>query len=266
MMFDRKIRYLGEKNGYETLLSSCDAELRDADITIANLEGPITSNPSKTLLPNGKFGDSLTFTFDPKVAKALKQNGITAVSLANNHSYNFGVAGLKETKKWLKDAGVGYFGSPWNATSTELIIKENGINIAFVGYHAFEPGLSRILSDIKRLSSAGNFVIVMPHWGEEYVSTSTAKLHDLAAQFVAAGAKAVIGSHPHVVMNHEMIGNVPVYYSLGNLLFDQYFSDKVKSGEIVSLDLVFGPDGATISSSSAKTITCAVSSAGRASP
>ncbi|MEI7463370.1 MAG: CapA family protein [Candidatus Taylorbacteria bacterium] len=248
VMLDRKIRLLGQEKGYDSLLSSVAPLFKSADISVVNLEGPITSYPSKTLLANGVLTKDMSFTFAPGSTKALSKAGITAVSLANNHGDNFGEKGVVETKQWLKQSNLEWFGSPWNASSTELIIQKNGMSIAFIGYHAFQPGITRILYDIKRLSSEGNFVIVMPHWGNEYATTSTEAMRDQAKEMIGAGAKAIIGSHPHVIMNNEVIAGVPVYYSIGNLLFDQYFSTDVTKGEIISLKLVYGPDGPSIDS------------------
>ncbi len=244
IMFDRHVRQLGEKNGYGSLFAPIVSFLKKADIVVANLEGPITSNPSKTLFPSGQTGKELVFTFAPETAKVLADAGITIVSLANNHTDNFGTAGFSETKKWLTDASVQYFGDPWNSLSsslspnnpsTEKIITKNGISVAFVGYHAFQPGFDRVIAKVKELKTQGNFVIVMPHWGEEYVATSSEQLKIKAHALVASGADAVIGSHPHVIMDHEWIGDVPVFYSLGNLLFDQYFSAEVMKGNIIEL-------------------------------
>jgi len=246
LMLDRRIRWIGEKNGYDYLFTSLSPLFKSADIVITNLEGPITSNPSKTLLPSGATTKGLAFTFSPKTADAISKAGITAVSLANNHTYNFGAAGVAETTRWLKKSSVGSFGNPWNASSTELVIEKNGMKIAFVGYHAFEPGIARVISTVQKLSAQGDFVIVMPHWGEEYSSAPSDKMREQARTMIGAGAKAIIGSHPHVMMSNETIAGVPVYYSLGNLLFDQYFSPEVMKGEIISLKLVSGPSGPAI--------------------
>lgn len=246
VMFDRRVRYLAEQNGYDSLLSKVALIFKSADIAVANLEGPITSNLSKTLLPGRKITKDFSFTFDPQAAVALKDSGISFVSLANNHTDNFGYKGFLETKKFLGDSGIGYFGDPWNISSTESVVTKNGIAVAFVGYNSFLSGFDHIIASIKHLSDDGDFVIVMPHWGEEYVATSSAKLREQAQALVSAGAKAIVGSHPHVIMDNEWIGGVPVYYSLGNLLFDQYFSAEVMKGDIVELHLVRSGDTTTL--------------------
>jgi poly-gamma-glutamate synthesis protein (capsule biosynthesis protein) len=77
----------------------------------------------------------------------------------------------------------------------------------------------------------------MPHWGVEYQAHPTADQKEKARELVAAGAKAIIGAHPHVIEDHEWIGQVPVFYSLGNFLFDQYFSAETMKGQVVELNL-----------------------------
>jgi poly-gamma-glutamate synthesis protein (capsule biosynthesis protein) len=233
---DRAVRNIGQKLGYDSLFSEIKPLFDSADIVAVNLEGPITSNPSKTLV-NGHTTDSLTFTFDPAVATSLSNAGIKLVSLANNHSDNFGLSGIAETKKWLTKSNIAWFGDYKNASSTEATVTKNNISVAFVGYHAFQPGFEKVLASVSNLSNKGYFVIVMPHWGVEYATSSTREMRSQARLLVASGASAILGSHPHVVMEHVEMGDIPVFYSLGNLLFDQYFSAGVMTGNIVELDL-----------------------------
>ncbi|MFA6295001.1 MAG: CapA family protein [Candidatus Paceibacterota bacterium] len=237
VMLDRGVRSMAQKYGYEYLFDAVTPLFKKADITMINLEGPITSNKSKTLLPNGKTTKELTFTFATTTAKILNTIGVSIVNLANNHTTNFGSEGLKETKKWLEDANIKWFGSPWNSSSTESVITKNNIAVAFVGYHAFEPGFDKVINTVKDLSAKGNFVIVTPHWGTEYSTSSSEKMRSQAKLLADSGAGAIIGSHPHVTLDKEWLSDVPVFYSLGNLLFDQYFSPEVMKGNIVELSL-----------------------------
>ena len=268
IMLDRKIRSLGEKNGYDSLFASLASLFEKADIAVANLEGPITEYPSKTLI-GGSFTKELTFTFATSTVMALHRSGIDIVSLANNHTDNFGLEGFNQTQYWLQTVGIEYFGNPWNGTSTSLrtrnliadtdstkkfienseysspiatVITQNDIRIAFVGYHQFQRGSDKVIAEIKRVATIDTFVIVMPHWGEEYSPTPSEGQKKLARAFIDAGADAIIGAHPHVIMDHEIINGVPVYYSVGNLLFDQYFSPEVMKGNIIELQLVQGSD------------------------
>lgn len=240
LMFDRNIRLNAKrKGGYDWFFASTTSLFASMDLVVANLEGPITSNPSKTLLSGDVLTKSFQFTFDPKVAQTLSKVGFSLVSLANNHSSNFGQEGLVETKKYLAEAGVDYFGSPYNESGTEKIITRNGIRVAFVGYHAFQPGFDNVILTIKDIATSkkADFIVVMPHWGEEYLVSPSQNQKDQAKAMIAAGANAIIGSHSHVIGLDEQLGNVPIYYSLGNFLFDQYFSDEVMRGKLIELDL-----------------------------
>ncbi len=237
VMFDRKIRVLGEKNGYDTLLAPLSELFSRADIAVVNLEGPITSNPSQAVRADGTFASELVFTFAPETALALARANIDLVSLANNHTDNFGREGIRSTHQYVEGSGVGWFGDPANISGTEAVITKNDIPVAFVGYHAFQSGFSRILDDVRRLAGEGYFVVVMPHWGPEYVSEATDEMRAQALDLVNAGARLIVGAHPHVVMNREWVRSVPVFYSIGNLLFDQYFSPEVMKGNIVEVVL-----------------------------
>ena len=236
IMLDRYIRSLGEAYGYDSLFTGISKYFQSADIGVANLEGPVTTNPSKTFI-NGATTDSLFFTFAPKSVEAVAHAGITLVSLANNHTGNFDRSGVNETHYWLAKAGVSWFGDPDNLTSTEKTVCKNTICVTFVGYSEFHKGYPQTVDLVKKLSDQGRFVIVMAHWGDEYATTLPVRVQGEARGFVNAGAKAVIGSHPHVVENTEWIGDVPIVYSLGNLIFDQYFSPEVMKGELVELTI-----------------------------
>jgi len=104
MMFDRHVRKLMDANGVDYPFEKIHL---DADIVVGNLEGTITENQSVAK------NDVLRFTFDPKVVDLLKKNNFTAVSLANNHSRDFGYKGYTTTIDFLTKAGIGYFGDCW---------------------------------------------------------------------------------------------------------------------------------------------------------
>jgi poly-gamma-glutamate synthesis protein (capsule biosynthesis protein) len=149
--------------------------------------------------------------------------------LGNNHINNFGESGIESTRDFLDKAGVGYFGG---LKDDETILEKNikGVNFSFIAYNAFGGDDYRLVEEkIKSQSNLGNKVIVFAHWGEEY-STNKAPIKEIAKIFVESGASLIAGSHPHVVVTKENIDGVPVYYSLGNFIFDQYWKDEVKNG------------------------------------
>jgi poly-gamma-glutamate synthesis protein (capsule biosynthesis protein) len=165
---------------------------------------------------------------------------VRAVTIGNNHIYNFGQNGLRSTEKYLRDAGVGYFGG---ISGNEPVYRLNthGLRLSFVSYNQFGGSSSQAVAEVVASERAlGRQVIVFAHWGVEY-ETSTATTAPLARMFAQNGASLVIGAHPHVVGPSERIGNTLVYYSLGNFIFDQYFSEAVQRGLAVLVTL--GPSG-----------------------
>jgi poly-gamma-glutamate synthesis protein (capsule biosynthesis protein) len=242
LMFDRGIRYYANKNGgnnfvfekiYETLL--------DNDLVLANLEGPITNNESVSIITQPGETNNYFFTFDPSVAKTLFQNNIKLVNLGNNHILNFGRNGLESTKSYLDKVGVGYFGSPDYPKSISTRIR--GTDVTYISYNEFvyldqETNQKSTIEEIQKSKSFSDIVIIFCHWGVEYASEPTEAQKELAHKFIDAGADLIIGSHPHVIQPAETYKEKRIYYSLGNFVFDQYFSEETKKGlgVIVKID------------------------------
>ncbi len=239
MMFDRGVRVKGDGIGYENIFGTATTTIQNHDLTIANLEGPITSFKSKLVLPSGKAISGFQFTFDQKVAPALKNVGIDIVSLANNHTDNFGQAGLNQTRNILSENDVMYFGSPKNnpaytATSTCV----NGICVGIIGWHEFGYANDELIADkIKEMRPNVDYLVIYPHWGTEYALTPNKKQVKLAHAWIDAGVDVVIGHHPHVIQSAEVYKDKYIFYSLGNFIFDQYFSFNTTHGIGVSAEV-----------------------------
>lgn len=237
LMFDRHIRLALQKNGVDFALKELQPLFLQHDYVIANLEGPVTNFPSKSVGSAVGSTNNYLFTFDPSIALMLHEMNITIVNIGNNHILNFGMTGLSQTKVSLDDSKVQYFG---NAASDEseriFFVEKNGIKIAFTNYNEFGTnGFERALTDIQKARVTADIVILYTHWGAEYQTLANSVIQQQAHQFIDAGADAVIGSHPHVVQQHELYKNKHIYYSLGNLVFDQYFEEAVQNGLLVSL-------------------------------
>ena len=205
------------------------------DIADANLEGPITPNPSVTL---GIKNAPLQFTFDPSVAPELKSIGFTLFGLANNHTDNFGSQGLTQTRNYLAQAGLSYYGDPDNADQISTIITVRGIKIGFVGFHEYsDKNLDRIFAEISRLRPIVDYLVVFPHWGVEYQPNQDTFQEQVGHAFIDHGADVVISASPHVVQPIELYKGKPIFFSLGNFEFDQYFSDATSHGLALEVDL-----------------------------
>jgi poly-gamma-glutamate synthesis protein (capsule biosynthesis protein) len=94
--------------------------------------------------------------------------------------------------------------------------------------------LRKLIEDEK---ASERFVIIYPHWGNEYQTSHSAKQEETAHDMVDAGADLIIGSHPHVVQDSEIYKNKPIFYSLGNFVFDQTFSQETQRGLIIGVSI-----------------------------
>ena len=94
-----------------------------------------------------------------------------------------------------------------------------------------------VIQNIKNLRPYSDYLIVYAHWGNEYETTPTSQQTDLAHSFIDAGADFIIGSHPHVVQTKEEYKGKMIYYSLGNMVFDQYFSTETQKGLLIEADI-----------------------------
>jgi poly-gamma-glutamate capsule biosynthesis protein CapA/YwtB (metallophosphatase superfamily) len=243
MLFDRTIRTTIEQKGGDYIFNCIDPVLSKADLVVANLEGPITDNPSVSQNSIPGDGNNYTFTQPTSTAPLLYKHNIRLVNIGNNHIMNFSRAGLLQTKEYLDAAGVKYFGDP-DAVEADRVarIEVNGIPFSFVNWSDWTSDKTdHTVAQVRAEAESGRIVVVYTHWGVEYATTSLPRVQELAHEFVDAGASIVVGSHPHVVQQHEVYHGKNIYYSLGNLIFDQYWTDAVDHGLL--LDVAFNKNG-----------------------
>ncbi|MGB9724251.1 MAG: CapA family protein [Chloroflexia bacterium] len=222
------------------------ALLEGADLTVANLEGVL----SDRIAPPA---DPYTFLFvgSGRFTVGLRYAGIDAVSLANNHSMNFGPRGMDDTLNLLRQAGIAPFGAGMNLAEARrpALFTVKGVTLAFLGYDAIsdaylageeragsapaDPAL--IAEDIAAARQQADVVIVYFHWGWEYTHDPSPWQRTLAHQAVEAGADLVLGSHPHWVQGLERYRGVPILYSLGNFIADQMWSIETRQGLIARI-------------------------------
>ena len=233
MQFDRYIRSVSRKMGGAFIFDGLRSEFQNVDLVVANLEGPITGNPSVSETSLEGSRENYIFTFPIEVADTLKKENVRLVNIGNNHILNFKEDGVQQTKEYLETAGVGFFGSPLLGDVRYVIREVNRIKIAFVNYNEFVwQGKEKVFEDIAVAKDLADFTVVYTHWGKEYVS-ATPEMKALGHAFIDAGADLVIGSHPHVVQESEEYQGKRIYYSLGNLIFDQYFRPETQKGLVV---------------------------------
>jgi len=234
LMLDRNVFSLAKKNNnFEYPFLKIDDFLKGADIRLANLEGPVTEFDSVAV------GTSkLQFTFSLKFMEALEKR-FEVFSLANNHSLDFGEKGLSQAKEFLSKAKIIFFGDYKNRKEyLSAIIEKNDIKIGLVGLNSLVvKDDSEALAEIANLKAKSDFVIVMPHWGNEYQLKPTASQKNSGHRFIDAGADLVLGGHPHVIEPIEIYKEKVIFYSLGNFIFDQYFSQETMRGLSVGISI-----------------------------
>jgi len=218
-----------------------------ADLAIANFENPAPDN--------FRYHTTGTvFSADPALIEGLANAGIDWVSLANNHIGDAGRTGILQTIDNLADFGIASGGAGRNARAARrpTILEAGGIKIGILGYDTIAPGYRAgsdkpgsaslsadiVAQDIQKAHDAGaTLVIVFPHWGTEYDPTPFKGQQDLARAAIDGGADLVIGNHAHWAGAMEIYEGKPIWYALGNFVFDQTWSEPTMEG--ITLELTF---------------------------
>lgn len=228
IMLDRNVAREGKSVGAPAMLAGVQDLFDSTDLVVGNLEGTITTNESIAQRDH----TVLRFTFDPTFAEAILKGRFDAVSLANNHALDFGEFGYDDTTRYLSQHGVKFFGQPYNdAYHLSTSIEVGNMRVCLVGYHSlFKSSYTMVVEEIRKVRSTCTKVVVMPHWGDEYEEKSNDAQKEAAHAFIDAGADLIVGSHPHVVQEVEIYEGKPVFYSLGNFMFDQNFSWETRHG------------------------------------
>lgn len=200
-------------------------------IVIANLEGPIPNVHTPTPM-NG-----MSFSFPANAPQVLKDAGVIAVSLANNHMFDKGSEGYEDTKYALDKAGITHFGGyapTYDYFETTLGDRKVIVyGLATISSEWDEHKAEEVTYKL-RASHGDAYLIAFMHWGDEYV-TQHKYQRALAHKLVYLGVDAIIGAHPHVVQGVEVYDGTPIFYSLGNFVFDQYWRKDLENGLFVQL-------------------------------
>jgi poly-gamma-glutamate synthesis protein (capsule biosynthesis protein) len=211
----------------------------NSDIVFCNLEAPLIIKPNIVKQP---------FEGNPEVLRLMKILNISVVSIANNHMPDNGREGYDSTLNSLEDNGFTHIGSRQESRSQIAIITSKEKKIAFAAFNAINdhPGCNFIaplnrdilfntLHEIQKYSP--DFIIFSFHWGNEYLTWPSPGQVDLAHELIDKGVTIIIGHHPHVVQPVENYHGGIIIYSLGNFLFDMFWSKNVRNGIRVDLDL-----------------------------
>ncbi len=246
-------RSLGERitrGEGETIFASVESTLQSADLAVGNLECAMGEGGVKA----HKY---YTFLAPPQSAALLKNAGFDLLSLANNHSFDFGTEVFEQTMKLFDANGLGYVGAGFNEDQarTPVVFDVRGLRLAFLAYvevpkeyiGGFDPivwtagpdtpGVSwaddeKIKQDLKSVDPDVDFTVVLFHFGDEGVDVPNPRQIQLSRMAIEYGADLIVGSHPHVLQSAEEYKGRWIFYSMGNFVFDE-FSEKSNRSAIL---------------------------------
>ena len=226
-------------NDYSWPLREIAPVFREADIAFVNLEGPFAEKPR----PNST---NMLFRVQREMVAGLATAGIDVVSTANNHARDAGSAGIDLTLEVLREQGIlaAGTGKDFAEAHAGVVLTRNGVRFGFLAYTYdanngnytdVEPRIAladvaQMRVDVASLRQRAEVVIVSMHHGWEYYTTPNGHQKMFAKAAIDAGAAVVVGHHPHVVQPWERYSDGVIFYSLGNLVFDQAEPAGTKKG------------------------------------
>ena len=246
IMLDGTARPVLSEKGYDHPFVQMRKYFDGAHVVFGNLEGPLTTR--------GKPEQEKTYVFrspPDKVGQALKNAGFNVVSLANNHTLDYGAEGLAETLQALDTVGIAYAGAGMNLQDARrpVILQAAGKRVALLAYSLTlpenfyaghkTPGTAFgheafVRADVEAARSQADVVLVSFHWGQEGKTTLREYQTRLGRLAIDAGAVAVIGHHPHILQGIERYKDGVILYSLGNFTFGSY-SNQAKVSAVAEL-------------------------------
>lgn len=233
-LFSGKVEGVLKEQGYDYPYRYLGTTFLDDDLTVLNLETPVTTKG--TPVENKQF----VFKSSPEALSALRDAGVEAVNLANNHILDQGVDGLLDTLRHLQEHGIEYVGAGKNAQEaySARYFELNGMTVALLGFSqvlpetswyalddrpgvagAYDHVLPQVEKAIRAARERADLVVVITHWGEERKFQPNDNQSKLARAIIDAGADLCIGGHPHVLQGLERYNGKWIAYSTGNFIF-----------------------------------------------
>lgn len=252
IMPGRRMKALIEEKGIEYIFRDAVPALQGCGIVFGNLETPLVrDNNGEELKKNGK--KQIHLISEEKVADGLKYAGFNVVSLANNHSLDYGQNGIIQTMEILDSRGIKYQGvrkGDLSRPNEPVIMEVNGTKVGFLCYSEvshwkFQPTVTKwgtipcyhkeIKRDVENARGKVDVLIVYLHWGKEGKKVQKFQYVN-AKKILDFGADAIVASHTHLFQDIEMYKGRYILYGLGNFVFDME-EEWTKSGAIVKMKI-----------------------------
>jgi poly-gamma-glutamate synthesis protein (capsule biosynthesis protein) len=239
IMMGRKVEDFTNQFGLSYPFLNIKNIFRGFDIVCGNLEGPVMEKAPSIPL------NSVSFAYPIEVIKELKKIGFNLLTLSNNHSLDKGLEVLKQTRSYLIENGIQPLGDYRLCNKDYYYYYKNLLFIGANLVYQNENCVSELVKNIKDIKEKdpSTFIIVIPHWGTEYVHYPNDFQKETAHLLIDAGADLIVGHHPHVVQSIEKYRDKLIFYSLGNFVFDMYFSKAVQ--EELGVGLALSPKEVT---------------------
>lgn len=224
LMMGRSVNHRGlVKNDYGWSLKAISPFLSQFDYVVANLENPITYNCQPTI-------EGMKFCAHPLSAQALKEHQLGLLTLANNHVYDQGSEGLKETREILAQTQLSFI--------TEGELHQKVIENVKFGFLAYDDTVKPIDEEdftqvIQAASQKVDILFVALHYGQEYRYQPVQRQKDLSYLAIDSGADIVLGNHSHWLGPIELYQHGAIIYSHGNFIFDQMWSTETRQGILI---------------------------------
>lgn len=200
-----------ESNGPDYFFQNVRSIFEADDLSIVNLEGPLTTSDERN-------ENQFAFKGDPEYTSILTSGSVEAVNMANNHSHDYGEQGYEDTLQSLRDAGITSFGYDETA-----VIEVKGIKIGLVGIYELYDHLERtqqLKDNIAKVKEEGAQIIIVEfHWGNERETSPDSNQITLGHLAIDEGATVVIGHHSHVIQPIEKYNGRYIAYSMANFCF-----------------------------------------------
>lgn len=194
------------------------------DIIYGNLEGPVRTEAK----PVSLF--SVRFDYLPAIPQFLAQLGFNVLNIANNHMVDQGYPAIESTRQHLEKNNIFPLGDYTDCSLKYSYQKDNLVLISANLVYKSKYCVQDLIQEIKELKTKDSnlFIIVTPHWGTEYTPYPDDFQKQTAHELIEVGADLIVGHHPHVVQGIEEYQEKLIFYSLGNFVFDMYFSQSVQ--------------------------------------
>ena len=245
VMLSRYVGHLArEKDDPAFPLRDLAPVLKQADIAFVNLESPFSDR-------GHTVEAGMVFKAEPNMIEALTAANVAIVSTANNHARDCGDYGIGFTLDWLRNHGIAAVGTGKTPEEAHagVVLERNGLRIGFLAYTFDQSNgnytnsdpricvmdLSKLRFDLQSLLARAEIAVVSMHAGGEYFANPNGQQREFAKAAINAGARVVVGHHPHVTQPWERFGEGVIFYSLGNLVFDQFQRTETQRGALAEV-------------------------------